>query len=371
MPLPLADTVGALRRHYDEAVLPLWRGPGFQTRLGLPHEALSQDGEPLPDTRFRAMACARQLYVHAIAPGPAAGAHADRLFESLQHYFHDPERAAWRFSVDAQGRPLDDTRDLYTYAFVILACALYFERSRSPHARRAMLAAAEAVEAGFRRDDGAYDAARSPDGTQCVRGPEQNPMMHLTEAYQAAARVAEPAWFAQALRGIAEAVGDQFLDAGTQCIAELPLGTADNRIEPGHQFEWHALLRAAPQVYEGLVLPLAVPRGCVWARKAGVAPYTAGVCAAVQADGRVRDSAERLWAQTEYARHLAVAGEGEALALQLEQFQRRFLHPGGWHEVLHPDSTLARADMPSTTPYHLATCYAALEAAVGPARSLA
>jgi len=226
-----------------------------------------------------------------------------------------------------------------------------------------MLAAARAVEARFRRPDGAYASALDPAGHP-VRGPEQNPMMHLTEAYQAAARVAEPAWFAQALRGIAEAVVDQFLDAGTQCIAELPRGAQGNRIEPGHQFEWYALLHAAPQVYDGLALPLAVPRGCAWARAAGVAADTAGVCAAVDFSGAVRDPAQRIWAQTEYARYLALAGQWDALAGQLAQLRARFLHAGGWREVLAADSTLARADMPATTPYHLETCCQALRAAL-------
>lgn len=364
MPHALADTVRALRRHLDDVILPQWRQAGFDAALGLPHEALSQAGTPLPDHRYRAMACARQVYVHARAPGDDGAAHAAVLFDGLLRHFHDAATGNWLFSVDAQARPLDRTQDLYTYAFVIFASAAYFERSRDARARQAMLATARAVETRFRRPDGGYDAALDPAGS-ALRGSEQNPVMHLTEAYQAAARVAEPAWFAQKLRDIAEDVAGRHLDAHTQCIAELPLGTADNRIEPGHQFEWAALLQAAPQVYDGSALTLAVPRGSSWARAAGVDGATAGVCAALDPAGRVRDPLQRIWAQTEYARYLAQAADYAALADQLARFRARFLHDAGWHEVLHPDGDPARADMPATTPYHLATCYEALENVVG------
>ncbi|ARP95468.1 AGE family epimerase/isomerase [Bordetella genomosp. 13] len=370
MPHPLADTVRALRRHYDDVILPLWRGAGFNAALGLPHEALSQDGVPLPDQRYRAMACARQIYVHARAAGDAGPAHAGALFDAMLRHFHDPADDTWHFSVDPQGLALDRTQDLYTYAFVTLACAVYFERTREPRARQALLATARLIEKRFRRADGGYDAALRPDGGP-LRGPEQNPIMHLTEAYQAAARVAEPAWFAGLLRDIAEDVAARYLDPATQCIAELPLasvalrapdtGSGGNRLEPGHQFEWQSLLLSALQVYDGLALFLAVPRGCAWARTAGVDPLTDGVCAALDGDGRVRDPAQRIWAQTEYARYLALTGDHAGLERQLQHFRDRFLHEGGWREVLQSDGALARPDMPSTTPYHLATCYEALE----------
>ena len=356
-----ADTAADLHRHFDTVVVPLWQGHGFDARMGLPHEALDQSGAPVPDTRYRAMACARQLYVYAQVAGDAAQAHAARLFDALPRYFHDPQRNAWLFSVDAQGQALDATQDLYTHAFLVLACATYFDRSRDERALRHMLATARLIEERFGRGDGLYHAALSAHG-QPVRGPEQNPIMHLTEAYLAAAGVAEPVWFVQALRRIADGIARSFLDPDTQCIAELPLGTADNRIEPGHQFEWYSLLHAAPRVYEGLALPAAVPRGCLWARAKGVAPDTAGVCAALDMRGGMRDATERIWAQTEYARYLALAGEHDALAVQLARFEQRFVHAQGWREVIGADGALMRADMPSTTPYHLMAAYAALRA---------
>ncbi|WP_019939655.1 AGE family epimerase/isomerase [Bordetella sp. FB-8] len=356
-----ADTAADLQRHFDTVVIAQWLSRGFDARIGLPHEALDQSGEPMPDARYRAMACARQLYVYARLTGEQAKAHAARLFDALLRYFHDERRHAWVFSVDAQGQVLDAAQDLYSHAFVVLACATYFARSRDARALQHMLSTARLVEERFGDGDGLYHAALCANGTP-VKGPEQNPIMHLTEAYQAAALVAEPIWFAQTLRRIAEGVAQRFLDPQTQCIAELPLGTADNRIEPGHQFEWYSLLHSMPQVYEGLNLPAAVPRGCVWARARGVAPDTEGVCAALDMNAGMRDGSQRIWAQAEYARYLALTGDRPALGRQLARFKERFLHARGWREVLGADGALQRADMPSTTPYHLMTAYAALRA---------
>ncbi|MCD0503287.1 AGE family epimerase/isomerase [Bordetella petrii] len=360
----LSATSQALRRHFREVVLPLWMGRGFNERMGLPYESLAGDtGLPLVPQRYRAMACARQLYVYACAPDAAHARHADILFEALLRHFRDAQHGGWRYSIDPEGRVLDDTQDLYTHAFVVFACAAYFERSRRAEARQMLLQTAEQIESKFRRADGLYHAAMSADWSRATLGPAQNPVMHLTEAYLAAARVAEPAWFAQLLRGIGQGVADAFLHAPSQCIAEAPVGTPDNRIEPGHQFEWFVLLGSAPAVFAELELALALPRGCHWARQHGVSGGTAGVRAALHEDGSVRDASERIWAQTEYTRYLAACGDWDTLATQAAALRDRFLHPGGWRECLDGRGALLRTDMPSSTPYHLATGYAALPGA--------
>ena len=114
-------TAAALRAHYERVVLPIWRGPGFNTDLRLAFEAVAEDGRtPLPPQRYRAMACARQLFVFSQAGDIA---HADTLFASLRTYFRDTKNGGWCYSVDANGAPHERHKDLYTHAFVIFACA--------------------------------------------------------------------------------------------------------------------------------------------------------------------------------------------------------------------------------------------------------
>ena len=358
--LSLTEHIRALREHFASVILPMWMGQGFNSALGLPFESLDgASGEPLTPARYRAMACARQLYVFAQAPGAAAGQHADRLFESLRRVFRS-EHGGWRYSVDAQARPLDDTQDLYTHAFIVLACAAYFQRSRNADARKLMLATASTIESRFKTQDGLYHAALSPDFAQPLRPPAQNPMMHLTEAYLAAAQVAEPALFAQHLRSLAQGMSQFFVHAPTQCISEALQGTADNRLEPGHQFEWLSLVQGAAQVFEGLDLVESLPRAMHWSRVHGVDVGGPGVLASLDESGAVADDTRRIWAQTEYLRALAVVGDLPALAYGLAAFRANFLHAGGWYECLDGTGAVVRSDMPSTSPYHLATCLAAL-----------
>lgn len=362
----LGAAVASLLAHYDSTVLPLWTGPGWHESIGLPYEALAgHDASPLPVRRYRAMACARQLYVFSRQADGLA--HADTLFAALRRRFADPD-GGWYYSIDADGAPLDTGKDLYTHAFVVFACAAYWRRSGNADARAVLDDTAALIETKFGMPDGLYHAALARDFTVEREAVLQNPVMHLTEAYLAACEATGDQWYVPRLREIARQVQRTFVDPSNGCIAELPLGSADNRIEPGHQFEWYSLLAMAPSVFGACELGESLTRGCAFAQRHGVAPLTQGVAAALDADGRIIDATQRIWAQTEYARALALRGDDEgraALARWLAAFPGRFLHGRGWHECIGPDGAVLRDEMPSTTPYHLATAYEALRKLLG------
>jgi mannose-6-phosphate isomerase len=357
----LAELVASLRAHYDTAILPHWTSKGWNADLLLPYEALDgASGDALPPVRYRAMACARQIYVFSVA---GQLEHADTLFGSLQAYFSTGD-GGWIYSVDAAGMPLDSTRDLYTHAFVIFACAHYYACGGNEDALAILQETRELVEQRFADGFGLYHAALSEFFKDKGAGVQQNPIMHLTEAYLAALAATGDEWYAVRLREIAAAVQGRFVDPASGCIAELPQETAGNRIEPGHQFEWFSLVAGNPALFEGAPLGASLQRAFVFARAHGVVPGTLGVSAALNADGSLLDGTERIWAQTEFARALAVDGTPESLATleaQLRQYRSRFLHAGGWHECLAASGEVVRAEMPSTSPYHLATAYEALD----------
>ncbi|WP_206996136.1 AGE family epimerase/isomerase [Trinickia mobilis] len=365
MPSDVSTAVQAatLREHFTQTILPIWRGPGFNAALQLPFEAVSADDhQPLPVTRYRAMACARQLFVFSQAGGAA---HAHRLFEALTRYFADTRQGGWFYSVDANGAPLDTTKDLYTHAFIVFACAEYFAAFGNRDALATLNETAALIEARFAVpvSNGLLHAALDA-GFDTVRGGLlQNPLMHLTEAYLAASEATGDTAFADALARLALAVAGAFVHAPTGCIAELPIGAADNRLEPGHQFEWFYLVKRAGAAIAASGLDAALERAFDFAQELGVDRTTGGVCAALDERGAVKDATQRIWAQTEYLRALATRGDGaslQALPQQIERFRTRFLHARGWYECKTPEGAVARADMPSTTPYHLATAYASL-----------
>ncbi|MBB2931771.1 AGE family epimerase/isomerase [Paraburkholderia silvatlantica] len=351
-------SAASLREHFDRVVLPMWRGPGFNAELHLPYEALDAAGvQPLPVTRYRAMACARQLFVFSEA-GDAA--HAQTLFESLRRTYQDPKHGGWFFSVDAAGAPLDTTKDLYTHAFVVFATAAYGQRFGAAEALDVARETSSLIVDRFAARDGLLNAALDASFASVAGGPLQNPLMHLTEAWLAASEATGDSAFDTAITGLVEALARGFLHAPTGCIAELPVGAADNRLEPGHQFEWFWLASRAGARLGASGLDEALARAFVFAQQHGVDPETGAVAAALDEQGRVIDATQRIWAQTEYLRALATHGDAAvraALAPQTGRFAPRFLTPQGWVECRRANGDVARADMPSTTPYHLLTAY--------------
>jgi len=357
----IAAEAAALRAHYAQTVLPIWRGPGLNHTLQLPYEAVrADDHTPLPAVRYRAMACARQLYVFSQA-GDAA--HAGQLFHAMRRYFYDGRHGGWFYSVDAEGQPLDTTKDLYTHAFIIFACAHYAAATGDRDALQVIADTTALVQARFAAPGALLHAALEPDFTGVRTGALQNPLMHLTEAYLAAHETTGDPGYESMLAQLAEGIAAAFVHAPTGAIAELPIGSPDNRVEPGHQFEWFYLVKRAGPVVAASALEAHLSRAFDFARQYGVDPTTGGVCAALDETGAVKDATQRIWAQTEYLRALATRGrpeDRETLALQIPRFQARFLHPRGWHECIAPDGEVARADLPSTTPYHLIAAYVAL-----------
>lgn len=361
-------TIDELQQHLASVILPLWATRGFNDALGLPYDVIAPPGQPaLPPTRYRAMACARQLYVFS-----AAGwhDHADRLFESLRSRFVDATHGGWHYSIDAQGAPQETQKDLYTHAFIVFGCAEYFRHRGNRDALALLEAARHVIETRFATDAGLYNAVLSADFRTVVDGPQQNPIMHLAEAYLSARDVQRDAWFSDALQRIAEQIIATFVHRPTGCIAELPIGCDALRIEPGHQFEWFYLASSAPDVFGRSDLPASLGSAYAFSLRHGVSPVTGGVCAALDEHGHVIEPNERLWAQTEFARALATSqalrGASEAqeahvpLKAQLGRFKQRFLRDYGWVESIAQDGAVVRADMPSTTPYHMATMYHAV-----------
>lgn len=360
---PAIALAAGLREHFNNVILPMWRGPGFNGALKLPYEALSAEHHlPEPAQRYRAMACARQLFVFSEA-GDAA--HAQVLFDSLTHTFQDTEHGGWFYSVDEQGAPLDTAKDLYTHAFVVFACAEYGRRSGNRDALEIVHRTSALIQSHFSAEDNLFNAALTADFTGVTGTPVQNPLMHLTEAWLAAREATRDNVFDAALRRLAGAVARHFVHAPSGCIAELPIGTDDNRLEPGHQFEWFWLAKRAGALFEGSDLMETLTRAFDFAQHNGVDQETGGVCASLDENGRIKDPTQRIWAQTEYLRALASHDEAVVradLPRQIELFQQRFLRPQGWFECKTSTGEVARADMPSTTPYHLATAFNALAA---------
>jgi mannose/cellobiose epimerase-like protein (N-acyl-D-glucosamine 2-epimerase family) len=360
----LTTVFAAVQLHFQQVIVPLWQGLGWNADLALPYEAVDAQHQPLPPQRYRAMACARQLYLFSSLidqpSAPDARTHAAALFRSLQRHFHDAEHGGWFYSIDPQGTPLDKRKDLYTHAFIIFACAHYWAKVREPLVESVLNAALSVVAERFADGSGLYDAVLNRDWSSLNSGPLQNPLMHLAEAFLATLDVREDLATQAALAQLVTAMQARFIEPVRGVMLEKPLGAVDNWFEPGHQFEWFFLLESSPLLRDS-PLHVSLTRAFDYSEQVGVDPRTGAVKAMLEVDGSVRDGTQRIWAQAEYLRALALRPDSEALlARQLIALQQRFLHAAGWNECLDDQGKVSRSDMPSTTPYHLATCYAGL-----------
>ncbi|MHC2145933.1 AGE family epimerase/isomerase [Pseudomonas sp. 210_17 TE3656] len=356
----LPELLEQVKTHFTQRIVPLWQGPGWNTDMALPYEALDAQQQPLPVQRYRAMACARQLYLFSnCIEQPGARERAAALFRSLQQHFHDPEHGGWFYSIDAQGEPLDRRKDLYTHAFIIFACANYWGQVREQLVESTLNAALSVVAERFARDDGLYEACLDEDWSDLGSGPLQNPLMHLTEAFLATLSVRDDKAVQNAMQALAEAMQEHFIDPEHGVMLEKPRGAVDNWFEPGHQFEWFSLLESSA-LLRGSELYASLDRAFAYAEQYGV--KDTAVLAMLGADGKVHDATQRIWAQAEYLRALALRqGCAGTLLTQLQALQQHFLHAGGWYECRDASGTVSRSDMPSTTPYHLATCLEGLQ----------
>ncbi|WP_223514104.1 AGE family epimerase/isomerase [Pseudomonas sp. GL-R-26] len=360
----LTALFASVQQHFLNVIVPLWQGPGWNADIALPYEALDAEHQPLPPQRYRAMACARQLYLFASLIGQVPGAEerAAALFRSLQRHFHDAEHGGWFYSVDAQGTPLDQRKDLYTHAFILFACAHYWNKVREPLVESVLNASLEVVAQRFATDDGLYEATLERDWASLGSGPLQNPLMHLAEAFLATLSVREDPGVQQALVELCTAMHAHFIDPQRGVLMEKPLESVDNWFEPGHQFEWYFLLESSA-LLRNSTLHADLERAFAFTEQVGVDQQTGAVRAMLDfaADGGVRDATQRIWAQAEYLRALTLRPDSEAAVLrQLQALQQRSLHSGGWYECRDEHGEVSRRDMPSTTPYHLATCYRGL-----------
>jgi len=360
----LTALFASVQQHFLDVIVPLWQGPGWNADMALPYEALDAEHQPLPPQRYRAMACARQLYLFSSLIGqvPAAEERAAALFRSLQQHFHDAEHGGWFYSVAPQGAPLDQRKDLYTHAFILFACAHYWDKVREPRVESVLNAALEVVAQRFATGDGLYEASLDRDWSSLESGPLQNPLMHLAEAFLATLSVREDVAVQDALVELCTAMQKRFIDPQHCVLMEKPLGAVDNWFEPGHQFEWYFLLESS-SLLRGSTLHASLERAFAFTEQLGVDQQTGAVRAMLdlEPDSPPRDATQRIWAQAEYLRALTLRPDSEAAVLrQLQALQQHSLHRGGWYECRDENGDVTRRDMPSTTPYHLATCYRGL-----------
>lgn len=245
-------SVAELHRCIADEALPLWGSIGFDKQSDQFVEQITLDGVPMLEIPRRVMVQARQIYVFGLAHQRGWFSNGDQLaFAAYQQLVKRYSVAGngssgWAFSINSAGEVINDARDLYAQAFVLLALATIRRLGggnaplRLAHETLSFLDAKMAAPAG-----GYYETYPRALGSR-----RQNPHMHLLEALLAWHELVPEDGFDKRALAIMELLQQRFIvqQNGVAGLVEYfddaltPLGGPDYSCEPGHHFEWVWLL---------------------------------------------------------------------------------------------------------------------------------
>ena len=365
-PLQAIERLGGWFRN---AAAPLWAEAAWDDAHGGFFEALDYRGDPIRGPR-RVRVQSRQVYAFSMiaARGWHAGAEsiAARGFDYLiDRACPDGGARGCVFILGDDGAVLDDKRDLYDQAFLLLACAARIETANCNRAA----ALAEKTVAFLDRE------LASPHGgwIESDKGKlprRQNPHMHLFEAFMAMHHATSDPLWAEKANAVADLFDRYFFDDQTETLTEFfgkSLQDRDQRhgaiIEPGHMMEWVWLFGKHEKIVRSDRLRVmqtlyAAAKKYVDAAT-GFLPDTVNI----SGDGNGGNaSARRLWPQTEYIKAavtLSTSGE-DAYALDgaatiSALFDAYFKQPvdGLWCDQFDGAGAPVAVDVPASILYHL------------------
>ncbi|MDH3701312.1 MAG: AGE family epimerase/isomerase [Alphaproteobacteria bacterium] len=357
--------------------VPYWRRHGVDKRHGGFHERLDAARMPVDGDAKRVLVQARQIYTFCrtaeLTDDRTALDVARSGFDFLRDHCRHPD-GGWRFAVTRDGGPVDDRRDLYAHAFVLLALAAYHhaEGDSSAHALAGETIAY--LDGALADPAGGYREGIDGSGTALDGPRRQNPHMHLLEAFLEWFAVSgEPRWLDRA-RSMLDLFERRFFVDGSlreyfdDRFAPAP-GAAGRCVEPGHHFEWVWLLDRHRTLSGNADLSEEAEALYRFALAHGIGPGHGGVIDSVDNRGTVLQAGRRLWPQAEAIKaHLVrweATGDDAAKSALHRQVDALFsghldgAPVGAWREHLDENGEPCRDDLPASSLYHL--CLAAAE----------
>lgn len=318
---------------FDEA-LPLWSTVGLDDRYGGFHEALSLDGQPLQKPK-RTRTMARQIYAFAVAKeygwsGPAEEIIAHGLAYLTEHARTD--RGGWVRATMPDGQVSDPVEDTYDHACVLLALA-HAHKTGNPHALGLGLETLAFLEkhledprmTGFLETAGGAEMRRS------------NPHMHLLETFMAWYEVTGDANHLRTASRIVDLFRNYFFDAESWTLGEYfteewqPAPGLPGRLtEPGHHFEWAALLVQFANLTGRHYLKRYAQKLYASAVANGINRATGLAFGSVTREGVPIDKASRSWPQTE-AIKAAISLDGQEVTDRKPEIEVRVGRLFRWH----------------------------------------
>lgn len=347
--------------------LPFWGSAGLDRVHGGFHEELTLAGAPadLPHKRVR-VTC-RQIYVfsHAALLGWREGeALSQRGYEYLIGKAWLGE-GRWVKRLTREGAVLDDSVDLYDFAFALFALAWRYRLTRDADALARAHQTLDFIHAHLRAEEGFLHALPA-DGPRL-----QNPHMHLLEASLAMFEASAEERFLDQADEIVGLFRKRFFNGVnlaeyfTADLARVS-GEEGRRIEPGHQFEW-AWILAQYQRLRGADISAEALALADFAERHGVDAQTQATYDEVRDDGAPLKRTSRTWPNTERLKaHLALfeltgrdPRPGAASAARVLLHRYLAVNPrGSWIDQFDADARPLAQTAPTSTLYHLFLAFA-------------
>lgn len=348
--------------------LTFWLEQGWDAGRGGFFEGLDLAGRGLVDGKRRVRVQARQIYVHArcaIAGFPSDLDLAREAYDLLrQRAFEQGGMPGWAHALDASGAVIDERRDLYDHAFLLLAQASLFQASGDARYQADAEQLLAFLDTRMKSESAGY--------IEAIGGPvlprRQNPHMHLFEAMLALFEADPSADTRGRLDALAELAHTVFIDEQAGVLREFFAadwgaypGVEGDTVEPGHLCEWVWLLHEYDRLC-GADSQAVGDRLYATAGRHGVVPATGLLCAAMDSSGAHTDASSRSWMQTERVRAAAVQarrGHPGAQADLDTACQALFQHhldpavPGGWIDQVDGQGQPLSGAIPASTLYHV------------------
>ncbi len=366
-----------LRAHLVEELAPLWERHGLDRAHGGYWNRLGPGLEPLPDGFKRLLVHTRQLYSFSRAAELGAGAWASAAashgLDFLVRRFWDPRHGGWFATTRDAGEPLDRRKDLYGHAFAIFALAEHHRISGEPESLRLARATLALVRECLRdAKNGGYCEAASEDWQPLELPRRQNPHMHLLEALLALHAVAPAEGALADCAAIVDLLASRWSDPASGALGEFfgpsweaASGEPGEVVEPGHGFEWFALLQRFVELGGDPSGLQVAERLLGFAERHGV-DADGGVFDQVDRGGQPLSTGKRLWPQTERLKALAVLVRGRDDALRRDQLEEALAHCAGryidpmtrgWREQLARDGRVLSSAQNATSVYHVVAAF--------------
>ena len=237
--------VEAIKARIVSQCLPLWADKGWDSATGSFIERLGADGAPDIAAPRRIRVQARQIYVYAKAAQLGWFPQGREIARKATAYLMDRGRhpdGGYVHLLAPDGAVLDDTRDTYDHAFVLLALANVLRLEDDPRVRSEIEAVVAFLDKSMRGRFGGF-VERLP----AVLPRRQNPHMHMFEAMIALYEATGDPIYQTRAGDMFSLLARGFFDDQTGTISEyfqenwMPIEPVV--IEPGHQAEWLWLLK--------------------------------------------------------------------------------------------------------------------------------